>query len=112
MGPLDKFLLQSFLLFLHSGIVYKFQCGGYNATSILQTLLHFKVRMCEHLGISTLDGKRAKGDEDSTIKGHLLFFSYMPDSEDFSIVTMNNNNFKVNLIVVSLLINREHCPLL
>ena len=112
MGPLDKFLLQSFLLFLHSGIVYKFQCGGYNATSILQTLLHFKVRMCEHLGISTLDGKRAKGDEDSTVKGHLLFFNYMPDSEDFSIVTMNKNNFKVNLIVESLLINREHCPLL
>ena len=29
---------------------------------------HFKVRMCEHLGISALTGKRVKGDDDSAIK--------------------------------------------
>ena len=38
-------------LFLHSGIVYKFQCGGCNTTYYGKTKHHFKVRMCEHLGI-------------------------------------------------------------
>ena len=32
--------------FLHSGIVYKFQCGSYNATYYNKTKLHFNVRMC------------------------------------------------------------------
>ena len=44
-------------LFLRSGIVYKFQCGSSNATYNGKTKHHFKVRMCKHLGISTLTGK-------------------------------------------------------
>ena len=35
---------------------------------------HFKMRMCEHLGILTLTGKRVNGDDDSAIKEHRLFF--------------------------------------
>ena len=58
--------------------------------------------MCEHLGISALTGKRVKGDDDSTIKEHLLFC--------FSILATNNNGFKVTLME-SLLINRDHPPL-
>ena len=57
--------------FLRSGIVYKFQCGSCNATYYGKTKRHFKVRMCEHLGISALTGKRVKGDDDSAIKEHL-----------------------------------------
>ena len=52
---------------LSSGIVYKFQCGSWNATYDGKTKRHFKVRMCEHLGISALTGK---GDDDSAIKEH------------------------------------------
>ena len=48
--------------FLRSGIIYKFQCGSCNATYYGKTKRHFKVRMCEHLGISALTGKRVKGD--------------------------------------------------
>ena len=44
--------------FLRSGIVYKFQCGSCNATYYGKTKRHFKVRMCEHLGISALTGKK------------------------------------------------------
>ena len=44
-------------LVLCSGIVYKFQCGSCNATYYGKTKRHFKVRMCEHLGISALTGK-------------------------------------------------------
>ena len=61
------------LSFLRSGIVYKFHCGSCNAAYYGKTKRHFKVRMCKHLGISALTGKRVKGDDDSAIKEHLLF---------------------------------------
>ena len=92
---------------LRSGIVYKFLCGSCNATYYGKTKRHFKVRMCKHLGISALTGKRVKGDDDSAIKEHLLFCNHTPDFEDFSILATNNNNFKVTLME-SLLINRDH----
>ena len=86
---------------LCSGIVYKFQCASCNATYYGKTKRHFKVRMCEHLGISALTGKRVKGDVDSAIKEHLLFCSQL---------ATNNNDFKVTLMEC-LLINRDHPPL-
>ena len=72
--------------FLRSGIVYKFHCRSCNATYYGKTKRHFTVRMCEHLGISVLTGKRVKGDDDSVIKEHLLFCNHTPDFEDFSIL--------------------------
>ena len=95
--------------FLQSGIVYKFQCGSCNATYYDKTKRHFKVRMCEQLGISALTGKRVKGDDDSGIKEHLLFCNHTPEFEDLSILASNNNDFKVTLME-SLLINRDHPP--
>ena len=68
--------------FFRSGIVYKFQCDSSNATYYGKTKRHFKVRMCEHLGISALTGKRVKGNDDSAIKEHLLFCNHTPDFED------------------------------
>ena len=97
-------------LFLLSGIVYKFQCGSCNATYYDKTKRHFKVRMCEHLRMSALTGKRVKGDDDSAITEHLLSCNRTPDFEDFSILATNNNDFKVTLME-SLLINRDHPPL-
>ena len=90
---------------LRSGIVYKFQCGICNTNYYGKTKHNFKVRICEHLGISAL-----KGDDDSAIKEHLLFCTHTPDFEDFSILAANNNDFKVTLME-SLLINRDHPPL-
>ena len=66
--------------------------------------------MCEHLEISAVTGKRVKGDEDSAIKEHLLFYNYTLDFEDFSILATNNNDFKATLME-SLLINTDHPPL-
>ena len=97
-------------MLLHSCIVYKFQFDGCNATYYGKTKRHFKVRMCEHLEISTLTGKRVKGDDYSAIKKHLLFCNHPLDFEDFSILATNNNDFKVTLME-SLLINRDHPPL-
>ena len=58
------------------------------ALSYDETLLkrHFKVRICEYLGISALTGKSIKGDDDSVIKEHLLFCNHTPHFEDFSIL--------------------------
>ena len=66
--------------------------------------------MREHLRISTLRGKRVKGDDDSAIKEQYLLYNHLPDFEDFSILTRNSNNFKITLME-SLLIDRDH-PLL
>ena len=96
--------------FLRSGIGYKLQCGGCSATYYSITKRHFKVSMCEHMGISALTGKRVKNDDDSAIKEHLLFCNHAPDFEAFSILANNSNDFKVKLME-SLLINRDHPPL-
>ena len=48
-------------VFLRSGIVYKFKCGGCNSNYHGKTKRHFKVRMREHFGISALIGKKVKG---------------------------------------------------
>ena len=81
-----------------------------SATYYGKTKHHFKIRMCEHLGVSALTGKRVKGDNDSAIKEHHLFCNYSSGFDDFCILTTNNNNFKVTLME-SLLINRDHPPL-
>ena len=95
---------------LRSDIVYKFYCGSCNTTYYDKTKRYFKVRMCKHLGISALTGKRVKGDDDPAIKEHLLFWNHTPDFEDFSILATNNNDFKVTLME-SFLISRDHSPL-
>ena len=95
---------------LRSGIVYKFQCGHGNATYYGKSKRHFKVRICEHLGISPITGKRVKGDDDSAIKGHLLFCNHAPGFEEFSILANSSYGFKVTLME-SLLINRDRPPL-
>ena len=97
-------------IFLRSGIVYKFKCGGCNTTCYGKTKLHFKVRMCEHLGVSALTGKRVKEDNDAAIKEHHLFCNHSSGFEDFFVLPSNNNDFKVTLME-SLLINRDHPPL-
>ena len=44
------------------GLVYKYKCGGCDATYYGKTKRHFQIRICEHLGISYLTGKNVKID--------------------------------------------------
>ena len=94
------------LIFLRSGIVYKFKylC---NATYYGKTKRYSKVRMCEHFGVSALTEKRVKGDNDSAIEEHHLFCNHSSGFDDFSILASNNNDFKVTLME-NLLIKRDH----
>ena len=98
------------LLFSRFGIVYKFKCGCCNDTYLGKTKRHFKVRMCENLGVSTLTGMKVKGDNDFAIKEHNLLRNHLSGFDDFSILAGNNNDFKVTLME-RLLINRDHPPL-
>ena len=45
---------------LHSDLVYKFNCNICNDICYGKTKSHFKVRACEHLGITPLTGKKVK----------------------------------------------------
>ena len=85
-------------IFWRSGIVYKFKCGGCNATYYGKTKRHFKVRMCEHLGVSALTGKRVKGENNSAVKEHHLFCNHSSGFDDFSILASNNNDLKVTVM--------------
>ena len=96
-------------VFLGSGIVYKFDCGGCSATYYGKTKRHFKIRMCENLGVSALTANKMKGDNDSAIKEH-FFCNHSSSFDDFSIRTSNNNDLKITLME-SPLINRDHPPL-
>ena len=61
--------VKSFIIFhdklpkmLLSGLVYKYECGDCSAAYYGKTKGHFKVRICKHLGISHLTGKKVKID--------------------------------------------------
>ena len=60
-------------VFLSDGIAYKLNCGDFKATYYGKSERHFKVRICEHLGVCALTGKRVKGERDSAIKNYHLF---------------------------------------
>ena len=85
---------------LLSGLVYKYKCGN--------TKHHFKVRICEYLGISHLTGKKVKIDNNkrTAIQDHLLCCNHSPSFEDYSVLARESNDFKLK-IMESLLIARD-----
>ena len=93
---------------LLSGLAYQYKCGGCNATYYGKTKRHFKVQICEHLGISHLTDKKIKIDinKPTAIYEHLVCCNYSPSFEDFLILTRESNDFKLN-IMESLQIARD-----
>ena len=93
---------------LLSELVYQYKCGGCNATYYGKTKRHFKVRICEHLGISHLTEKKVKTDNNklTAIQEYLLCCNYSPSFDDFTILTRECNDFKLK-IMESLLIARD-----
>ena len=71
--------------FLRPGIVYKFKCGGCNATCYGKTTRYVKSRMCQLLGFYGLPRKRSKSDEDSSaICEHHLLWNHLSIFNDLS----------------------------
>ena len=85
---------------LLSGLIYKYKCGVCNATYYGKTKRHFKVRICEHLGVPHLTGKKVKIDNNklTAIQEHLLCCNYSPSFDDFSTFTRESNDFKLKII--------------
>ena len=75
------------------------------ATYYGKTKHHFNVKIWEHFGISNLNGKKVKIDNNKlmAIQEQLLCCNYTPSFEDFSILTRKSNDFKLK-IMESLLI--------
>ena len=70
-----------------------------------------KVRISEHLGTSHLTDKKTKtGHQLTAIQEHILFCNHSPSYENFTILTSEENDFKLTLME-SILINR-YKPLL
>ena len=90
---------------LLSGLVCKYKCVGCNATCYGKTKRYLKVRICEHLRISCLTGKKVKIDNNklTTIQEPLLCWNYSSPYEHFSILIKESNDFKLK-IMESLLI--------
>ena len=53
--------------------------------------------MCEHLDVPPLPGKMVKGDNNSAIKEHHLFYNHSSSFDKFWILANSNNDFKVYL---------------
>ena len=91
---------------LVSGLVYKYKCGGCNATCYRKTKHHFKVQIFKRLGISRLKKVNIESNNLTAIREQLLCCNYSTSFEDFSILTRKSNDIKVK-IMDSLLIARD-----
>ena len=49
----------------------KFQCSNCNATHYSKIKCHFKVRVSEHVGVSTRTGKNIKSTKNSAVHDHM-----------------------------------------
>ena len=93
---------------LRSHLVYKFSCSSCNATYYGKTERHWNASSGEHIALSPLTGNRV-AYKPSAISHHLLLHEHDNSSlNDFSILSSENNAFKLSLRE-SILIKR-HSP--
>ena len=90
-------------------------CGSCNATYYEKTKRHFKVRICEHLGILHLIERKVKIDNNklTAVQEHLFMLKHKLLSINYNyppsfvfILTRESNDFKQK-IMESLLIARD-----
>ena len=73
-------------LYLHSHLIYKFQCINCNITYYDKTEHYLRVRAGEHISTSSLTGKRANNKK-SSVKDHYLLSGHMCSFDDFTILS-------------------------
>ena len=64
---------------LLSGLIYQYKCSGCIATYYRKTKRHFKVRICEHLGIHILlkkvkDCQQQTNEDSRTPRNYFPFY--------------------------------------
>ena len=95
---------------LHSNLVYKFNCSVGNDIYYGKTKQHFKVRTCEHLGITPLTGKKVKSPKESAVFDHIVHTGHDASFDDFVTLVKDCDEFRL-LLRESLLILRDDPPL-
>ena len=88
---------------LHSNLVYKFKCNIYNDIYYGKTKRHFKVRACQHLGITPLTGKKIKSPKGSAVFDHISHMGHNASLDDFETLIKESEEFRF-LLRESLLI--------
>ena len=91
---------------LYSYLVFKFKSNIYNDIYYGKTMGHFKVRACEHLGITPLVETKVESPKEMAIFDHLLKTGHNPSSDDVEIFVKEYNEFRL-LFRESLLISRD-----
>ena len=91
---------------LHSNVIYKFLCGISNATYYSKTCQHLIIRVVEHLGVSSLTGKKSKSKKSTAVKDHMLFCDHIVSIDSFKILATSDSGFHVK-VEESLLVSRD-----
>ena len=91
---------------IRSDIVYRCTCSNYKVTYYAKTSRHFFARAAEHMGISSLTGKRLKSVKQSAVSDHLLECNCSIDFDYFDVLASDANKFRF-LIKENLLIKRS-----
>ena len=95
---------------LHSNLVHKFNCNICDDIYYGKTKLHFKVRTCEHLGITPLTEKKIKSPKESTISDSIFHAGHNASFDDFAVLVKESDEFRL-LLRKLLLILRDDPPL-
>ena len=66
-----------------SDLVYKSKCNICNDIYCDKTKRHFKVRVCKHLGIPPLIGKKEKSPKESAVFDHIVHTGHNASFDDF-----------------------------
>ena len=92
---------------IQSLLLYLFTCSSCNATYIGKTKRHNKIRMCEHLGISSKTGKNLKynSSQATVVREHLETLGHVGEFDCFKILGFAKNDFEL-LIKESLVITK------
>ena len=90
---------------LRSHVVYKFTCQGCGALYIGETSRHLHTRVSDHLGISTLTGKKRKCPTPTAILSHHADTGHLISFDDFKIISTCYSVSKL-LLRESLLISK------
>ena len=92
--------------FLKSHVVYQFKCQCCAALYIEQTRRYLLMRISEHMGVSSLTGKKVSHSSRSSILTHSTQTNHSISFHDLSILSSCNSPFEL-LIRESLLINKN-----